>query len=156
MSSLCIADSLLHRGLCEVEELTKALTSSTAPGVSRRQAIADMMSPHAESPAESIARFYLYLWKLPRPQEQKELRVGGRLYRPDFVWEEYGLILEVDGEVKYSGEFGDPQKVIRDELRRQRELERAGWRVVRVRWKELVNSPETLRCALLDEMNRGR
>lgn len=154
LDALCIVDSFLHRGMCAPDELAQALDACEAPGRQRRRVIKELMSAAAESPAESITRFYLHLWKLPKPSEQLELIIRGKRYRPDFVWEDYRLILEVDGEVKYSGAFGDPQEVIRQELRRQRELERAGWKVIRVRWKELMNSPESLRADLLREFQR--
>lgn len=56
---------------------------------------------------------------------------------------------EADGRVKYSGAYGDGEDVAYRELGRQRELEALEYRVVRVRWRELVYEPEVLRACLL-------
>lgn len=57
------------------------------------------------------------------------------------------MCAEADGRVKYSGAYGED--VAYRELGRQRELEALGYRVVRVRWRELVYEPEVLRARLL-------
>lgn len=64
------------------------------------------------------------------------------------------VILEVDGEIKYSGEFGEASAVISAELRRQRELEAQGWTVIRVRWRELMGEPLLLRARLQNALTK--
>lgn len=74
--------------------------------------------------------------------------MGYRKYRPDFVWAEERVILEVDGRIKYSGQYGKPEDVVRKEHFRQRDLERMGWKVIRTDWNEMMNYPEQLRFRL--------
>lgn len=135
--ALCIADFMLHRGYCGYEELTQALTSVRSRGATNTRRVAQRMSAAAESPAETLTRNLLIQWGVEIPRQQAEMWVNGRLYRPDFLWEKQRVILEVDGEVKYSGAYGDPVDVIQAEHRRQRELERAGYKVIRVRWRDI-------------------
>ncbi|QNV38407.1 type IV toxin-antitoxin system AbiEi family antitoxin domain-containing protein [Rothia terrae] len=148
-SALCIADYFAHHGLVSIPELQEALKQKTGRGAAVSRTVAARVSPCSESPAESIARNLMHQWKIPLPEEQSVIytRSGG-VYRPDFLWREHGVILEVDGEVKYSGIYGDAEVVIRREHRRQRELEAEGWKIIRARWNELLNHPHTLRRRL--------
>lgn len=149
LDALCIADFMLHTKLCARAELETALQHVTGRGAARARNIADRMSGLAVSAAESIARNHLITWKFPLPSEQAELQVNGHLYRPDFLWEDLHLILEVDGDIKYSGTYGAPLDAIQREHRRQRDLEQLGYRVLRVRWDDITRHPEHFRNLLL-------
>ena len=85
-----------------------------------------------ESPLEAFALGVFHTLGLPAPHAQLELSIRGNRFRPDFAWVDRKLVVEVDGEVKYQ-DRGE----ISYERRRQRELEAAGWRVVRLTWKDL-------------------
>ncbi len=135
--ALCIADFMLHRGLCTFDELSSGLVNMTGRGARNARLLAERMSSLAESPAETLARNQIIQWGFDSPREQAEVWVNGQLYRPDFMWENQRVILEVDGEIKYSGSYGDPIDVIQAEHRRQRELEQAGYTVLRVRWRDI-------------------
>lgn len=143
--ALCIADYMLHRGYCRDEELSLALKNARGRGARLAREVARRMSAAAESPAETLTRNLLLTWGVQMPQEQADMWVNGHRYRPDFLWEAQKVILEVDGEVKYSGAYGDPVDVIQAEHRRQRDLERAGYTVIRMRWRDIRQNPEQLR-----------
>lgn len=149
IEALCIVDYLLHSKLCSSAALQQALTQVTGRGAARARCVAQRMSRHAASPAETIARNHIIDWNFPRPKEQAACVVKGRVYRPDFLWEELMLILEVDGAVKYDGTYGEPVEVIQQEHLRQRELEQLGYTVVRVRWSDLTRHPEVLKDLLM-------
>lgn len=149
LDALCIADFMLHTKLCSRAELETRLHSVVGRGAARARIISDRMSGLAASAAESIARNHLITWRFPLPSEQTELYVNGHLYRPDFLWESQRLILEVDGDIKYSGTYGDPLEVIQREHRRQRDLEQLGYQVLRVRWDDITRNPEHFRNLLL-------
>ena len=69
---------------------------------------------------------------------------GGRfLGRPDFYWDEFGVIGEADGMAKYDG----THDVAADEKRRQGELEDAGLIAVRWVWADLWPFDEVARPA---------
>lgn len=148
--AVCIADQFLHRGLVDKSVARSAISRLEGSGALRARKVAQRMSGHAESVAETLVRILLHDWNLEMPTEQGEVFTSaGARYRPDFMWEHLRLILEVDGEVKYSGRYGKPEDVIRAEHRRQRELEREGWKIIRVRWGEITKSPWTLRQELV-------
>lgn len=150
LDALCVADFMLHRGLVSAADLGEYLQGMSGRGARTAREVAQLMSGAAESPAETIARYRIAQWGFARPREQAELVCEGRLYRPDFLWEEEKVILEVDGEVKYDGTYGDSREVIQREHRRQREIEHLGYRVVRVRWRDLMDRPFRVKQWLLD------
>lgn len=90
----------------------------------------------SESALESWSRLLMVRLKLPRPNLQHELRIGGRHYRPDFLWPEYRVIGEADGMSKYA--VGD---AIADEKRRQGQLQGSGYVVYRWGWAEVHPNP---------------
>lgn len=145
VEALVIGDYFLRQGVISVASARAALAEAGGAAL----AVGQRLSALADSPAETIARDFIYEWNLPLPQEQFEVFTHyGRVYRADFAWPELGVILEVDGEVKYSGVYGRADDVVQTEHRRHRELEMAGWKVVRTRWKELMSHPATLRQRL--------
>lgn len=149
IEALCIVDYMLNSKLCSPAALKPQLMTVKGRGAARARQIAQRMSRHAASPAETIARNHMLEWKFPKPQEQAKLVIKGRVYRPDFLWEELMLILEVDGAIKYDGTYGEPVEVIQQEHLRQRELEQLGYVVVRVRWDDLTQHPENLKDLLM-------
>lgn len=149
IEALCIVDYMLNSKLCSPAALKPLLMNVSGRGAARARQIAQRMSRHAASPAETIARNHMIDWKFPRPQEQAKLVVKGKVYRPDFLWEELKLILEVDGAIKYDGTYGEPTGVIQREHLRQRELEQLGYVVVRVRWDDITAHPENLKDLLM-------
>lgn len=148
--AVCIADQFLHRGLVDKSVAQSSILRLEGSGALRARKVAQRMSGHAESVAETLVRILLHDWNFEMPTEQGEVFTSaGARYRPDFMWGHLRLILEVDGEVKYSGRYGKPEDVIRAEHRRQRELEREGWKIIRVCWGEITKSPWTLRQELV-------
>lgn len=145
VEALVIGDYFLRQGVISVASAHSVLAEAGGAALT----IGQRLSALADSPAETIARDFMHEWNLPLPHEQFEVFTPyGRVYRADFAWPELGVILEVDGEIKYSGAYGRADDVVRAEHRRQRELEAAGWKVVRTRWKELMAHPATLRQRL--------
>ena len=83
------------------------------------------------------------------PEQQGEfLFAGGNTYRVDFLWRKKKLILEVDGQHKYSGDLGNPGDVIRNERARQRDLEKLGWTVIRADWGDITRNSRQLKLRL--------
>ncbi len=91
-----------------------------------------MASPLAESPLESLTRLCIVDANLPTPELQSWVEGAGWRYRVDMLWREERVIAEADGKIKYEGD------ALWREKRRQERLERAGFRVVRVLWDDIM------------------
>jgi len=97
--------------------------------VSRALSVADLAS---ESPFESRSRAWILQAGLPGPVVNGRI-VGatGRPYFGDFVWEEQRVVGEADGLGKYGTTPEELRRRLAAQSRRQDDLERAGWTVVR-------------------------
>jgi very-short-patch-repair endonuclease len=73
---------------------------------------------------------------LPRPRFNADLVVRGRFFRPDAVWEESRLIVELDGRAPHGTD-----QAFESDRERDRVLLVAGWRVMRVTWRQLRDEP---------------
>lgn len=150
LDALCIVDFFLNQRLITAPEFANSIAGLQCKGIKNARTVSQLMSKHSESPAETAARYHMILWGITPPQEQVRIWAGSSYYRPDFLWEEYKVILEVDGHIKYDGTYGDPAQVIRNEKRRQRDLEKLGYRVLRAQWEDIVHHPENLRSLLFN------
>ncbi|WP_186760502.1 type IV toxin-antitoxin system AbiEi family antitoxin domain-containing protein [Arthrobacter alpinus] len=116
-------------------------------GVRKARRVLRALDGRSESPGESRTRLIIAGMDIPQPELQVELLVEGRVYRPDFVWTEQRLIVEFDGDYKYF-DFKPTAEVILAERKREKRLMEAGWRFVRLEWKDLSN-PEEVRRRIL-------
>ena len=92
----------------------------------------------AESAGETATRFTLLRHGLHVPAVQVPVRTERGSYRIDLGWPELKIGIEFDGKVKYTRlADGDPSDVVFQEKRRQDDLERAGWVIIRVVWADL-------------------
>jgi very-short-patch-repair endonuclease len=95
----------------------------------------------SESPLESLARLCLVDGGLPLPDLQVRVDTDGGPYRVDMLYRKQRVIIELDGLLKYRN---DPRALVA-EKRRQEHLERAGYRVIRLLWEDVLHRPaETL------------
>lgn len=92
----------------------------------------------AESAGESLTRELIDVCGLPAPVLQLEVASRGGVYRADFAWPRYKVIVEFDGEGKYF-DYRPTADVLRDERRRENELIEQGWTVIRIVWGDLFN-----------------
>jgi very-short-patch-repair endonuclease len=70
--------------------------------------------------------------RLPAPRANVQVRAGRRLLEADFAWPDQRLIVELDGHATHATRA----KFERDR-ERDRALHAAGWRVIRVTWRQL-------------------
>jgi very-short-patch-repair endonuclease len=80
---------------------------------------------------------------LPIPECNQMLEVGGRSFEIDFLWRRQRLALEADG-----GQFHDNPLAEARDLERNRTLIAGGFRVLRLRWEELSDRPESTMARL--------
>ena len=69
---------------------------------------------------------------LPRPRTNEHLEAGGRTFECDCVWHAERLIVELDGRRTH-----DTGRKFEADRARDRALQAAGWRVVRITWWQL-------------------
>ncbi|WP_435202835.1 hypothetical protein [Janibacter sp. GS2] len=152
-AGLVSADGALRARRCTTEELHAALTALGAARSSRVPAqVVRLADPRIESAAESRARWVFGLAGIPQPTPQVEIRdEGGRFVaRVDFLLEEYGVVIEVDGMAKY-----EDVRDLRAEKVREDRLRELGHEVVRLTWAELAD-PVTVQRKVLAAVSRSR
>jgi predicted transcriptional regulator of viral defense system len=80
---------------------------------------------------------------LPRPRMNEWLHVGGRWIEADCVWHEQRLIVELDGRATHG-----TAEAFESDRARDRAVTVAGWRVIRITWRQLRDDPEALAADL--------
>ncbi|WGW10911.1 type IV toxin-antitoxin system AbiEi family antitoxin domain-containing protein [Saxibacter everestensis] len=102
-----------------------------------RKAIA-FSDGRSESIAETRARIGFRAVGLPAPTPQFTVRTGIGTFYPDFVFEDYGVAVEIDGDQKYTELYtSDPFRTVQAERRRHNAIQEVGWEIVRVTWDDL-------------------
>jgi hypothetical protein len=91
-------------------------------GARRADAALGAATGLAESPLESLSLGQCHLLGFPRPRQQVEFTVDGRVYRTDFYFEEADVIGEADGRSKY-GPDGIPGPAPEERLWAEKERE---------------------------------
>lgn len=139
-SALASADFAVHSGLCTVQELRAEVEQLPRGARGRRlaQRVVRLVDGACESVGESLSRARMYQLGIPRPRLQASfVDIDGSIGRVDFWWEEFGLIGEFDGALKYRLEEGmssaaGSEVLWREKLREDRL--RAGGRRRMCRW----------------------
>jgi very-short-patch-repair endonuclease len=91
------------------------------------------------SEAERILLELIRTARLPAPEANVELRG----WEVDFIWRDRKLVVEVDGYA-----FHASRRSFERDRRRDRELQAAGYRVLRFTWRELTEEREAVVAAL--------
>lgn len=137
--ALALADEALRKAEDDHEALTKRIEERIRlrrdpRGTARAAFLLSLASPAAESPPESWLRLKLIELGCPLPEVNWTLRDcrGDAILRVDLAWPALRIAVEYDG---YESHFGREAQ----DLARQRELERRGWIVLRVRIGDLVD-----------------
>jgi very-short-patch-repair endonuclease len=120
------------------------------PGAARLTRVLGRYGPNSgptESEFEERLLAVLRSGDVPEPERQQWVDPGDGEppIRADFVWREQRLILETDGAAHHLTRHAFE----RDRHRDQR-LARAGWRVVRVTWRQLTEDPDFIIRMLLE------
>jgi hypothetical protein len=86
-------------------------------------------------------RFVAFLAEagLPRPAVNASLEIGDGWVEVDCLWRSARLIVELDGHAYHADRVAFERDRARD-----RELAAAGWRVIRVTWRQVVHEPQAL------------
>jgi hypothetical protein len=98
------ADSALHQQEALAEPLARVMAQSRLQPRSRTARMALRLArKECESPGESLTRIACYRHGIPAPTLQHEVvdHTGHLIGRADFYWEQFRLLGEFDGRVKY-------------------------------------------------------
>ena len=99
--------------------------------------IIDHADAGCESPGEALVLLALLRAGIEGITTQEEVHVAGHTYFIDIALPNLKIAIEFDGRIKYGDTVDEVHEIIEAEQRRQRDLERAGWTVIRVRWSDL-------------------
>jgi hypothetical protein len=92
----------------------------------------------AQTPLETLSRVRLTSLGLPEPRLQVPLHdADGLIGYVDMLWEEWGVVGEADGALKYG-----TGQVLFDEKRREDRIRALGYIVVRWTWDEIFRDPQ--------------
>ena len=143
--AVAVVDQALRRRIATEDQLTEALgLFNGRPGISTATRAVMFGNGLAESVGESRLRVLLADIGLPWPLLQAEIRDsnGSLVGRVDFLFEQWGVIVEFDGLVKYGD--GVAETLIAEKVREDR-LRDLGYQVVRVCSADLARPAELLR-----------
>ena len=145
-AGLITADAALRKQLTTAEALSIAAESAAGrPGAVAARWVAENADALSESPLESLTRAAILVSGLPKPQLQVSIPAAGA--RVDLLYAAERVVIEADGLLKYTD-----VTVLHEEKLRQERLERAGYRVVRVTWTDLMGAQQ---LATLARINRA-
>ena len=104
----------------------------------------------AESALESWTRSRFITLRLPMPDLQRNVvGASGWVARSDFLWDEYRVVGEADGKVKYL------QDELWDEKQRQDDVEDAEYEVIRWIWRTAHAPDHEFVRRLMRKFERG-
>lgn len=151
LAGLVTADAVLRAGTARTE-LHAALDSMPRwPGASAARRVVERADALSESPLETVVRARILNLGLPTPQLQKAIYAedGWLIARVDFYWEQFGLVGEADGAVKYA----DERALFREKERRDALEER--YRVIRWTWRQAHEPDARFRARLTGAFARA-
>jgi hypothetical protein len=141
--AVAVLDAALHLG-GDPQVIARILVEARGRhGVGTARAALEFADSRSESVGESVNRVRLADAGVPTPELQLDVFDGlGRwLARPDFCWEECGVLGEFDGRIKYVGTRDEVAEAVMQEKRREARLRELGWGVVRWDWDDLTDLP---------------
>jgi hypothetical protein len=96
-----------------------------------------------ENDFEELFVEFLDRYGFPRPRLNATLPIRGQLLRPDCMWPEHRLLVELDGRGAHGTE-----RAFQGDRKRDRVLLVEGWRSTRVTWVQLRDEPDALAADL--------
>ncbi|MGH7497474.1 MAG: DUF559 domain-containing protein [Gemmatimonadales bacterium] len=87
---------------------------------------------------------------LPRPRLNADVAVRGRFFEADCLWADQRLIVELDGRAVHG-----TSRSFEKDRERDRLLQSAGWRVVRITWRQLREDAPALIADLRRLLRKG-
>lgn len=110
------------------------------------QALLSSLDPHTKHIQNDFERHLYALCRacdLPLPRPNQWLHLEGRQIRPDFLWPAHKLVLETDGYATHG-----TRQAFEADRAKDRLLLRAGYRVIRVTWRQLREQPREVAATI--------
>lgn len=129
-AALAVGDAALRAGRMTMDEVTSRLDAGRGlNGASRAVRAAQHLCGLRETPLESASWAYFVKYRLPLPRMQVVIvdDGGNVIARVDFLWEEFGLVGECDGRIKYTDRHALYAEKRREDAIRQRGLGMVRW-----------------------------
>lgn len=140
--AVVLIDSLVRATGLAVEYIEPLIEAHRgARGLKQLRRVLPLVDAGAESPQETRTRLAIIAAGLPRPRTQIVVHNdwGAVVARIDMGWEKWRVGIEYDGAQHWT----DP-RIRANDIDRIAELERQGWRIVRVSADLLRNRPDVL------------
>jgi very-short-patch-repair endonuclease len=141
-AALAVADSALRSRRIGKEELIASVERSPHVGRPRALRLAHLADRRAANPFESVLRWIAST--VPGLEIEAQGDVDG-IGKGDVVDRRLRLVLEAE-----SHEFHTEKVAFRRDCRRYTAMVRAGWRVIRFVWEDVMNKPDYVREVLAD------
>jgi very-short-patch-repair endonuclease len=103
------------------------------------------------SELEKRFREFLINARLPLPETNASVQVDGVWYEVDCLWRQQHLVVELDGR-----DVHDTNQAFEADRARDRILQAAGYRVIRITWRQLHESPAAVAADLRALLRLGR
>ncbi|MDQ1246587.1 MAG: hypothetical protein QG597_955 [Actinomycetota bacterium] len=129
--------------------LKRAAISATHLRTKKRvQQALDLVDPRRESPSESFAFGHIALAGLPLPDSQVPITIADVVVYADLGWEEFSLVAEFDGAVKYGrlarfNALGENTSLA-EQAKREELIRSVGWKVIRWLFSTVLAGPATV------------
>jgi REase_MTES_1575/Transcriptional regulator, AbiEi antitoxin len=114
------------------------------------RAILDGGEGITRSTLESSFADFVSAWGLLPPARNARIPAGNCWFECDCVWRDQRLIVELDGRA-----FHGTARAFERDRARDRRLSAAGWRVIRVTWRQLRDEPEAVATDVRAALNVG-
>jgi hypothetical protein len=121
------------------------------PGVPALRALLGQRVTVTRGELEQRFRKFLADAGLPRPETNAHIQVNGIWYEVDCLWREERVIVELDGRATH-----DTRLAFETDRARDRVLQAAGFRVIRITWRQLHESPAAVAADLRALLRLGR
>lgn len=120
-------------------------------GIAREALKAGIPAAHHRSELEIIFSDLLVAERLPQPAVNTLIHVPGESFEVDISWPGERLVVELDGR-----EGHDTDSAFEEDRRRDRILQKAGWRVIRFTWNDLTLRPQQSTAELCHFLGQSR
>ena len=151
--ALAVLDAALHSGACTRHELLAAVGEQRGRrGIVNVRELVKLADGRAESPMESEARLVFIDGGLPVPELQLEIvDLYGRVWRVDFAWPDYKLIVEYDSVEWHA----NPDGWKHDRMKTAR-LQECGWTTNAIVVDDVRKYPYELVARISGHLDRAR
>lgn len=143
-----LGDSFVKLGLVTPQQLIDAAASCRSVGRRLLRRAARMIRSEVDSPMESRLRTLIVLAGLPEPTINHKIRWpnGSVRFRLDLSYPEHQLVIEYDGHQHTDDRQWD------SDVDRREWMDRAKWRIVIVRSRDIYNTPGNTLQRIIDAM----